>query len=59
MAASFKIGQEVQVITVIPTGPVQQLAVDQAGNIQYLVAYVNSDGEGQTRWFNEDELKAV
>lgn len=59
MAASFKIGQEVQLITVIPEGPIVQLSVDQEGNITYLVAYKDSDGESQSRWFKEDELKAV
>ena len=59
MAASFKIGQEVQLITVIPEGPIVQLSVDQEGNITYLVAYKDSDGESQSRWFNEDELRVV
>jgi uncharacterized protein YodC (DUF2158 family) len=59
MAASFKVGQEVQLITVIPEGPVMQLAVDQEGIIEYLVAYKDSDGDFQSRWFKEDELIAV
>ena len=59
MAASFKVGQEVQLITVIPEGPVMQLTVDQEGNIEYLVAYKDSDGVFQSRWFKEDELIAV
>lgn len=59
MAASFKVGQEVQLITVIPEGPIMQLAVDQEGNIEYLVTYKDSDGETQNRWFKEDELKAI
>lgn len=59
MAASFKVGQEVQLITVIPKGPVMQLAVDQEGNIEYLVTYKDSDGDFQSRWFKEDELIAV
>jgi uncharacterized protein YodC (DUF2158 family) len=59
MAASFKVGQEVQIITVIPEGPIMQLAVDQEGNIEYLVTYKDSDGETQNRWFKEDELKAI
>lgn len=59
MAASFKIGQEVQLIAIIPQGPVEQLSVDQDGNIQYLVSYQDSDGDSQSRWFKEDELKSV
>ena len=59
MAASFKVGQEVQLVTVIPEGPVMQLAVDQEGNIEYLVAYKDSDGDFQSRWFKENELTLV
>lgn len=59
MAASFKIGQEVQLIAVVPQGPVEQLSVDQDGNIQYLVTYQDNDGDTQSRWFKEDELKSV
>ena len=59
MAASFKIGQEVQLISVTPQGPVEQLAVDQEGNIEYLVTYQDSDGVPQSRWFKESELKSV
>ena len=59
MAASFKIGQKVQLVAVTPEGPIEQLTVDQDGNIQYLVTYQDSDGDTQSRWFKEDELKAV
>lgn len=59
MAASFKVGQEVELISVVPKGPVTQLSVDQEGNIEYLVAYQDNDGDSQSRWFKEHELKAV
>jgi len=59
MAAVFKVGQEVQLITVIPEGPVMRLVVDQEGNIEYLVAYKDSDGDFQSRWFKENELTLV
>ena len=59
MAASFKIGQKVQLITVVPQGPVEKLSVDQDGNIQYLIVYEDSDEKQQSRWFKEDELKSV
>jgi len=56
MAASFKIGDTVKVNTVIPQGPVTALNVNQSGDIQYLVSWVDADSVTQERWFNEDEL---
>ena len=59
MAASFKIGQEVKVVAVIPEGPVVELSVNQDGDIQYKVQFTDVDGVMQERWFNEDELASV
>lgn len=56
MAASYKVGQEVKVITVVPKGPVKALSVNQDGDIQYLVEYVDANAVVQQRWFQEDEL---
>ena len=56
MAASFKINDVVKVNTVIPEGPVIALNVNQSGDIQYLVSWVDVDSITQERWFNEDEL---
>lgn len=58
MAANFKIGQEVKLITNIPQGPVKQLSVSQNGDIEYLVEWVEGK-ETNERWFKEDELDAV
>lgn len=59
MAASFKIGETVQVDAVVPTGPVLQLSVNQSGDIQYLVEWTDASGVTQETWFNEDDLKSV
>lgn len=56
MAANFKIGQTVSVVTVVPKGPVKALTVNQDGDIQYLVEYKDVDGSAQERWFKEDEI---
>jgi uncharacterized protein YodC (DUF2158 family) len=56
MAASFKIGDTVKVNTTIPQGPVTALNVNQSGDIQYLVSWIDADNVTQERWFNEDEL---
>lgn len=57
MAASFKLGQKVQLIVSVPQGSVEQLTVNQEGEIQYLVSYMDKDGEQQSRWFLESELE--
>lgn len=59
MAATFKIGQEVKLIAEVPQGAVKELSVNQDGDIQYLVAWVNAQGENQSRWFSEDTLVLV
>jgi uncharacterized protein YodC (DUF2158 family) len=58
MAASFKIGQTVKVAAVVPQGPVQQLTVDQEGNITYLVEWTNAEGVTHQSWYKEDQLIA-
>lgn len=58
MAASFKIGQTVKVNAVVPQGPVQQLTVDQEGNITYLVEWTNAEGITHQAWYKEDQLIA-
>lgn len=55
MAASFKIGDTVKVAAPAPQGGVQKLAVNQSGDIQYLVEYTDAEGT-QQRWFNEEDL---
>jgi hypothetical protein len=59
MAADFKIGDSVRLSTYIPEGPVKALSVDQAGNIRYLVSWVDVDKVSHERWFNEDDLVKV
>jgi uncharacterized protein YodC (DUF2158 family) len=59
MAASFKIGDVVELNKPNPSGPVKALSVNQEGDIQYLVSYVDANGVEQERWFKEDELNKV
>ena len=59
MAASFKVGQQVKLIAVVPQGPVKALSVNQDGDIQYLVEWTDTDGVVQERWFKEDQLTKV
>lgn len=57
----FTQGQEVsQVITAPITGTVEKFAFDEnTGEIVFLVAYKDADGEDQARYFKETEISAV
>jgi uncharacterized protein YodC (DUF2158 family) len=59
MAASFKVGQEVKVVSPVPQGVVSALSVNQEGDIQYLVAWTDVNKVSQERWFSEDDLVEV
>jgi uncharacterized protein YodC (DUF2158 family) len=59
MAASFKVGQEVKVVSPVPQGVVSALSVNQEGDIQYLVAWTDVNDASQERWFSEDDLVEV
>lgn len=59
MAANFKIGDSVKLITVVPQGPIKALSVSQEGDIQYLVSWFDTDEVSHERWFNEEELAKV
>jgi uncharacterized protein YodC (DUF2158 family) len=59
MAANFKVGENVKLVTTAPTGPVQQLIVDSQGNITYLVQWTDADGNVQQTWFSETDLAAA
>lgn len=59
MATKFARGEVVELVALIPTGPVQSLRMDEDGNVFYLVEWTDAAGVAQTRWFAEDELAAV
>jgi len=58
MATKFRKGDVVVVNNVLPSGPVQALAMDEDGMVRYLITWKDVDGVEQTRWFNEDVLVA-
>lgn len=58
MATKFRKGDVVVVNNVLPSGPVQALAMDEDGMVRYLITWEDVDGVEQTRWFNEDVLVA-
>lgn len=57
--AAFKKGDTVKTKGVIPQGPVESMRMDEDGNVQYLIAWIDADGVTKSRWFDEDQLVAV
>jgi hypothetical protein len=57
--AAFKKGEVVKLNAVIPSGPVESMRMDEDGNVQYLVSWVDVADIAQSRWFDEAELVAV
>ncbi len=56
MASTFKKGDVVKLITVVPEGPVQSIRMTEEGVVQYLVAWTDADGITHERWFDEEQL---
>jgi uncharacterized protein YodC (DUF2158 family) len=57
--ATFKKGDIVKLVAVVPQGPVQGIRMDDEGNVSYLIEWTDADGEVQQRWFPEEQLAAV
>ena len=56
MATTFKKGDAVKVIAVIPEGPVLALRMSEEGVVSYLIEWTDVDGNNQQRWFEESQL---
>ena len=56
MATTFKKGDVVKVVAVIPQGPVLALRMDEDGVVSYLIEWTDVNGETQQRWFEESQL---
>ena len=59
MATKFIKGQEVKVAAVLPQGPVVSLRMTEDGDFYYFIAWVDANGNSQSRWFIESDLEAV
>jgi len=59
MMATFKKGDEVKALGVVPQGPVQALRMDDDGVVYCYITWTDADGVAQERWFREDDLVAV
>jgi len=57
--ATFKKGDTVKLVAVVPQGPVEALRMDEDGNVQYLISWTDLNGNNHSRWFDEAQLTAV
>ena len=56
MATTFKKGDTVKAVAVVPQGPVLALRMSEEGVVSYLIEWTDTDGEPQQRWFEESQL---
>jgi len=59
MAATYRKGDMVKAVAVIPTGPVESIRMLDDGTVVYLVTYTDVNGVEQQRWFDEDQITAA
>ena len=59
MATTFKKGDVVKAVAVIPQGPVLALRMDEDGIVSYLVKWTDVNDSLQERWFEESQLTGV
>jgi hypothetical protein len=57
--ATFKKNDAVRLKAVVPQGPVAAMRMDEDGNVQYLIEWVDLDGAAVQRWFDEAALELV
>jgi uncharacterized protein YodC (DUF2158 family) len=57
--AAFKKGDNVRLKAVVPQGPVIKMAMDDDGNVSYLLEWTDADGQVNQRWFQEGQLEAA
>lgn len=59
MATKFAKNEQIRVVTVVPSGPVEAFRMDEeTGEVYYRISWVDAYGVNQTRWFPESELEA-
>ena len=56
---SFKKGDQVKLAAVVPQGPVLKMRMEESGNIQCLLGWVDENGVAQERWFDASQLVLV
>ncbi len=56
MATTFKKGDVVKAVAVVPEGPVLAMRMSDDGVVSYLIEWSDVDGNTQQRWFEESQL---
>jgi hypothetical protein len=56
MATTFKKGDVVKAVAVVPEGPVLALRMSDDGVVSYLIEWADVNGQTQQRWFEESQL---
>lgn len=59
MAATYRKGDMVKAVAVIPTGPVESIRMLEDGTVVYLITFTDVNGIEQQRWFDEDQITAA
>lgn len=59
MASQFKKGDTVTLKNPPPVGVVESFRMDDEGVVSCLISWTDAQGQSQSRWFSEDELKRV
>jgi len=54
--AKFVKGEHVNLVVVVPEGPVEKFMMTEDGVIMCLISWKDAEGQNQSRWFPEDEL---
>jgi hypothetical protein len=56
MATTFKKGDVVKAVAVVPEGPVLAMRMSDDGVVSYLIEWADVNGQTQQRWFEESQL---
>jgi hypothetical protein len=56
MATTFKKGDVVKAVAVVPEGPVLAMRMNDDGVVSYLIEWADVNGQTQQRWFEESQL---
>ena len=57
--ATFKKGDTVKMVAVVPQGPVEAMRMSEDGIVSYMISWTDVNGTVQMRWFEESALVAA
>jgi uncharacterized protein YodC (DUF2158 family) len=59
MASTYKKGDVLKVKSTPPQGAVEKIQMTEDGVVQYLISWVDADGNSHQRWFDETDVEQV